>query len=49
MGLAILDNPDIELLSRACAEHQRPIFTLVLSPLPVQGASASAVNPIALF
>ena len=49
MGLAILDNPDIEGLADACARHDRHDFALVIAPLKIQGGTGNAVNPLALF
>ncbi len=49
MGLAILDNPDVERLAEACRRNGRTTFLLVLAPLPVAGATGCAVNPIAVF
>lgn len=49
MGLAILDNPDVERLADACRRNGRSTFLLVLAPLPVVGATGCAVNPIAVF
>jgi kynurenine formamidase len=49
MGLAILDNPDIEGLADACSRHGRHDFALVIAPLKIQGGTGCAVNPLALF
>ena len=49
MGLAILDNPDVERLRAACDRHDRSKFMLVVAPLPIRGGTGSAVNPLALF
>ena len=49
MGLAILDNPDIEAARRACERHGRRTFLLVLAPLAFRGATGCAVNPLAIF
>jgi hypothetical protein len=49
MGLAILDNVDMEAARVACDEYGRQIFLLVLAPLPIAGATGCAVNPLAVF
>ena len=49
MGLAILDNADIEAVRAACDRHERRVFLLVVAPLPLEGATGCAVNPIAIF
>ena len=49
MGVHILDNCDLEALSRQCHQLQRWDFMLTASPLPVQGATGSPLNPIATF
>jgi kynurenine formamidase len=49
MGMPILDNCDLEELSRAAATRRRWTFLLTTAPLSVPGATGSALNPIALF
>jgi len=49
MGMPILDNVDMERLRAACAEVQRRAFMLVVAPLPIDRATGSAVNPLAIF
>lgn len=49
MGLWFLDNPDVEGLRDACVRFQTFVFALIVAPLALPGASASAVNPLALF
>jgi kynurenine formamidase len=49
MGLAILDNVDMERLREACSSFDRSAFLLVVAPLPIEGATGSAVNPLAIF
>jgi kynurenine formamidase len=49
MGMPILDNCDLEEVSRAAAQRQRWDFLLTTSPLVVPGATGSALNPIAIF
>ena len=49
MGMPILDNCDLEELSRAAQERKRWDFLITTSPLAVPGATGSALNPIAVF
>ena len=49
MGLALLDNPEVEVLRAACQRHGRQEFLLLVAPLRIRGATGSAVNPLAVF
>lgn len=49
MGTPILDNCDLELLSKEARKRKRWDFLLTTSPLTVPGATGSALNPIAIF
>jgi kynurenine formamidase len=49
MGLAMLDNPNVETLRTACQTYGRAEFLLVVAPLRVPGGTGSAVNPLAVF
>jgi len=49
MGLSILDNVDMERLRAACSAYDRHAFMLVVAPLPIERATGSAVNPLAIF
>ncbi|MDI2129783.1 cyclase family protein [Yinghuangia seranimata] len=49
MGLALLDAPLVEELSRACRELSRYEFMFTAAPLPIQGGTGSPVNPLAVF
>jgi kynurenine formamidase len=49
MGLALLDNPDVEALKLACQRYGRREFLLIVAPLRIRGATGSAVNPLAVF
>lgn len=49
MGLWLIDNMNLEELSRACAARGRWSFMLTLAPLRLVGATGSPVNPVALF
>ena len=48
-GIHLLDNLDLEDLSRACAEEGRAAFLLTVAPLILHRGTASPVNPIAVF
>lgn len=49
MGVHIFDNCDLEAVSAACDKLQRWEFLITASPLPVEGATGSPLNPIATF
>jgi kynurenine formamidase len=49
MGVPIIDNCDLELLSTHASEQRRWDFLLVASPLAVPGGTGSPINPLALF
>jgi len=49
MGLVLLDNPRLSALISTCEELGRFEFALTFAPLPLPGATGSAVNPLALF
>ena len=49
MGVHILDNCDLEELSKSTAERKRWDFLLTTAPMAVPGATGSSLNPIAVF
>lgn len=49
MGLVLFDHCSVEPLAAACARLGRYEFLFVAAPLPIRGATGSAVNPIAIF
>ncbi|MCU1490114.1 MAG: hypothetical protein JWM85_1519 [Acidimicrobiaceae bacterium] len=49
MGLAMLDNSNVEALRTACQIYGRAEFLLVVAPLRIPGGTGSAVNPLAVF
>lgn len=49
LGMPLVDNADLENLSRMCAERNRWEFLLVVAPWRITGATSSPVNPIAIF
>ena len=49
LGLALLDNAELEGLVLACQEELRREFMLVVAPLRLIGGTGSPVNPLALF
>ena len=48
-GVALVDNALVEPLAEACARAGRWEFQLVIAPLPIEGATGSPVNPIAIL
>lgn len=49
MGTPILDNCDLEAVSRAAKERKRWEFLLTAAPIAVTGGTGSPLNPIATF
>lgn len=49
MGLPLLDNAELDALSRVCGEEKRWEFLLTVAPWRFQGTTSSPVNPVALF
>ncbi|MCZ6675130.1 MAG: cyclase family protein [Verrucomicrobia bacterium] len=49
MGVPILDNLELERLSKIAAELNRYEFLLTVAPIPVEGGTGSPLNPIATF
>ena len=49
MGMPILDNLDMEVLSTQAAKLNRYEFLLTAAPLAVAGGTGSPLNPIATF
>jgi hypothetical protein len=49
MGVPILDNCDLEGLSKLAAKLKRWEFQLTVAPLTVEGGTGSPVNPVAAF
>ena len=49
MGLVLFDHCSVEPLASACARLGRYEFMFVAAPLPIRGATGSAVNPLAVF
>ena len=49
LGLPLLDNADLEELSRVCAEERRWEFFVSVAPWRFKGATSSPVNPLAMF
>ncbi len=49
MGLVLFDHCSVEPLGAACARLDRYEFLFVAAPLPIRGATGSAVNPLAIF
>ena len=49
LGLWLIDNMNLEELSRACEQRNQWEFMLVLAPLRFKGATGSPANPLAVF
>jgi kynurenine formamidase len=49
MGLPLLDNADLEVLSVRCAQQHRWEFFVSIAPWRFKGATSSPVNPLAIF
>jgi hypothetical protein len=49
MGLPLIDNADLEALSDYCARTGRYEFLFMTAPLVIPRATASPINPIAMF
>jgi kynurenine formamidase len=49
MGLWLIDNLALEHLAAECERRDSWAFCLMLAPLDIAGATASAVNPLAVF
>jgi kynurenine formamidase len=49
MGLPLIDNCDLESISRVTVDERRYVFLLTASALPIRGGTGSPVNPIAIF
>ena len=49
LGLPILDNLDLEAVSKAAQERNRFEFLFVGAPLRVPGGTGSPLNPLAVF
>ena len=49
MGLWLIDNLEVEQLAAECERRGTWEFCLIVAPLNIAGATASAVNPLAIF
>ncbi|WP_115726907.1 cyclase family protein [Actinomyces culturomici] len=49
MGVPLLDNLDLEDISRACAAENKYRFMLTIAPLSVPRGTGSPINPIAVL
>ena len=49
MGMPLFDNLGLEAVAREVRERERWTFLFVASPLQIQHATGSAVNPLAIF
>lgn len=49
MGMPLIDNCDLEALAETCERLRRWEFLFCVQPLPLQGGTGGAVNPVAVF
>jgi kynurenine formamidase len=49
MGLPLIDNCRLDLISAECARRDRWEFMFVLAPLSIQGGTGSPTNPLAIL
>jgi kynurenine formamidase len=49
VGTPLMDNCDLEAVSRAASERKRWAFSFMTAPLRIPGATGSPANPIATF
>lgn len=49
MGLALVDNAELDPIAALCVRLQRWAFLCAVMPLPLRGATGSPVNPVAIF
>jgi kynurenine formamidase len=49
MGIHLIDNADFDALAETCARLGRYEFLFTMAPLILEHATASPVNPLALF
>lgn len=49
MGMPLFDNLDLEALAREALARERWTFLFVAAPLPIEHATGSAINPLAIF
>lgn len=49
LGVLLLDNLDLEVLARECAQESRWEFLLTVAPLRIPGGTGSPINPVAVL
>ena len=49
MGIPLLDNLQLEALSKMCLEQKRWVFQIILAPLNIPRGTGSPLNPVAVF
>ncbi len=49
LGVPLLDNLQLEAVAAKCAELNRWVFNIVISPLNIPRGTGSPINPIAIF
>ena len=49
LGMPIIDNMDLDLLSKKLEKLNRKTFLFIASPLRIKGATGTPINPIAIY
>ncbi|MBK4735465.1 cyclase family protein [Noviherbaspirillum pedocola] len=49
LGMPLIDNAELEALAARCAREKRWAFLVSIAPWRMKGATASPVNPLAMF
>lgn len=49
LGIPIIDNAELDQLAKACLRLKRSSFLVVAVPLPLEGATGSPLNPLAVL
>ncbi|WP_424961405.1 cyclase family protein [Ekhidna sp.] len=49
LGLPLIDNADLEALSKKCKQEQRYEFFVSINPWKIEGTTSCPINPIAVF
>ena len=49
MGMSVIDEMDLELVSQEAAKRNRWAFCMMAAPLRIPGGTSSVINPLALF
>ena len=49
LGMPIIDNMDLDLLSKKLEKLNRKTFLFIANPLRIKGATGTPINPIAIY